>query len=93
MKTRKELLNEVHSALAKEGSLAQYLSNIYIITDKGRVQLSGEVDREDLKSLIKKIVSSLPKVRMVIDNIRVEPMRSPRVSVDFDWKQGRMVVH
>jgi len=92
MKNSKELQNEVHNALASEGTLAHYLSNIYILADNGRVQLFGLVDQPELKNLIKKIVSSLPSVRSVINNIRVEPNRTPRVHVEFDWTNGRMVV-
>lgn len=92
MKNNANLLTLVQEALARDSKLKSCLDNIYIFVNDGAVIISGSVPQDLLKVLAKNIVSSLPGVNLVIDDLRVEPARRHRVGVDIDWAKGSMAL-
>ncbi|HEY0745038.1 MAG TPA: BON domain-containing protein [Chryseosolibacter sp.] len=82
----------VKKALAKDSSLRACLDNIYILVNDGVVIMAGSVTQESLKTLAQKIVSSVPGVNIVIDDLKVEPSQPHRVGVQIDWAKGRMAL-
>ncbi len=92
MKKNKSILALVQEALANNPRLKACLDNIYIMVNDGAVILAGSVTHDSLKILAKGIVSSVPGVRLLIDDLRVEPVPQHRVGVQIDWAKGRMVL-
>jgi osmotically-inducible protein OsmY len=92
MKKNKNLLIRVQEALAKETSLKTCLNNIYIFVNDSGVIVAGSVKQEFLKTLIQKIISAVPGVNFVIDDLQVEPAISHRVGVQIDWAKGSMAL-
>lgn len=86
------LLTLVREALARDVTLKSCLDNIYIFVNEGSVTMSGSVPQELLKIMAKKIVSSVPGVNLVIDDLRVEPARRHRIGVEIDWTNGSMAL-
>ena len=92
MKNNANLLALVKEALARDSKLKSCLDNVYIFVNHGAVIISGSVPHDLLKVAAKKIVSSVPGVNLVIDDLRVEPARPHRVGVQIDWANGSMAL-
>lgn len=92
MENNANLLTLVQEALARDPKLRSYLDDIYIFVNDGAVIIFGSVPQDLLKALAKNIVSSVPGVNLVIDDLRVEPARRHRVGVQIDWANGSMAL-
>ncbi|HEU5148112.1 MAG TPA: BON domain-containing protein [Chryseosolibacter sp.] len=92
MNNNANLLTLVQEALVRDSKLKSCLDDIYIFVNDGAVIISGSVPRDLLKVLAKHIVSSVPGVNLVIDDLRVEPARRHRVGVQIDWANGSMAL-
>jgi osmotically-inducible protein OsmY len=92
MKSNYELLSQVREALAKNEKINKTISNLYILVNDGTVILSGSAADYSIKKTAEKIVSAIPGVARVIEDLSFEPANSNRVSVQLDWAQGKMSV-
>jgi osmotically-inducible protein OsmY len=92
MKKNINLLTLVQDALAKDSKLRSCIDNIYILVNDGAVIMAGSVAQESVKALAKKIVSSVPGVNLLIDDLKVEPARAQRVGVQIDWAKCSMAL-
>jgi len=88
MKPNTNLLELVQEALRNESKLATALDSIYILVNDGAVIMAGSVPDRSLKALAGRIVSSVPGVILLIDDLNVGPVRSHRVGVQIDWANG-----
>jgi hypothetical protein len=92
MKPNTNLLALVQEVLGKESKLRTSLDNIHILVNDGAVIMAGTVPARSLKTLARRIVSSLPGVNLLIDDLRVDPDQPHRVGVQIDWAKGRMTL-
>lgn len=92
MENNANLLTLVQEALARDPKLKSCLDDIYIFVNDGVVIIFGSVRQDLLKALAKNIVSSVPGVNLVIDDLRVEPARRHGVGVQIDWANGSMAL-
>ena len=92
MKNDASLLTLVQEALAGDSKLNKSLDNIRIFVNDGAVMIAGSVTQRSLKALAKDIVSSIPGVNLVIEDLTVEPAPSRRVGVEIDWTKGSMTL-
>lgn len=92
MKTNRDLLKEVQEALAHHPSFKTCIANIYILVNEGAVILAGSVDNIQLKDLARKIVNEISDVNLLIDDLKVEPIRQHRIGVQIDWACGSMAL-
>ena len=86
------LLTLVQEALATESKLESCLDNIYILVYDGAVIIAGSVTQDSLKELVKRIVSSVHGVNLVINDLKVEPVGTKRLGVQIDWAKGSMAL-
>ncbi|MEO5603845.1 MAG: BON domain-containing protein [Cyclobacteriaceae bacterium] len=92
MKNNKDLLKDVQDALAKDVSFKNCLASIYVLINDGAVILAGSVDTAQLKNVVRKIVSAVPGVNLLIEDLKVESIPSHRLGVQIDWASGRMAL-
>jgi osmotically-inducible protein OsmY len=92
MKNNKDLLNEVQEALAKNTAFKNCLSNIYVLVNDGAVIIAGAVENNQLKNTARKIVSTIPGVKLLIEDLKIEPVPQHRIGVQIDWASGRMAL-
>ena len=92
MKPNTNLLTLVQEALGKEAKLTTSLDNIYILVNDGAVIMAGSVPERSLKTLARRIVSSVPGVNLLIDDLKVEPTQPQRLAVQIDWARGSMAL-
>lgn len=92
MKDNKNLLNDVKQALAKNTAFRNCLSRIDVLANDGAVIIAGAVESAQLKQLAQKIINSVPGVRLLIDNLKIEVTPQHRVSVQIDWTDGTMAL-
>ncbi len=92
MENLKNLLMRVREALAKDPKLSTCLDNIYMLENDGALIISGSVPHASLKTLIKDLASSVAGIKMVMDDIKVEPGHQHRVGVQIDWASESMVL-
>lgn len=92
MKNNNDLLKEVQDAQAKDNTLKTCITNIYLLVNDGAVILAGSVDNMQVKRLVRKIVSAVSGVDLLIEDLRVEPLHQHRVGVQIDWASGNMAL-
>lgn len=92
MKNNKDLLNEVQEALRKDAAFNNCLSNIYVLVNDGAVIVAGTVESKQLKSLARKVISAVPGVNLLIEDLKIEKTPQHRVGVQIDWASGRMAL-
>lgn len=90
MKNNKDLLNDVQHALSSNTTLKNCLASIYVLVNNGSVIVAGAVGSLQLKQLAKTIVSAVPGVDLLIDDLKIEVAPQHRVGVQIDWAGGRM---
>lgn len=93
MKNNKDILIEIQEAMSKDQTLKECLSNIYVLVNDGAVILAGSVKSIYLKKEAGKVVTGVPGVNLLIDDLRVDPVQSPRMGVQIDWANGRMALY
>ena len=79
------LLLRMQEALAKDPELAHCMDNIYFLVNDGAVIMGGSVEREHLKRQAKKIISTVPGVSLLIDDLKVESTVPQRMDVQIAW--------
>jgi len=72
MKPYANFLALLQNALSKKSKLITSLDNIHILVNDGAVIMPGSAERS-LKTLARRIVSSVPGVNLLIDDPKVEP--------------------
>jgi osmotically-inducible protein OsmY len=92
MTNNKDLLTEVQEALRKNAAFKNCLSNIYVLVNDGAVIVAGSVENKQLKSLARKIISAVPGVNLLIEDLKIERTPLQRVGVQIDWASGRMAL-
>jgi len=92
MESNTNLLKRVQEELAKESRLKNCLADIYILVNDSAVILAGSVRSESLKKLARKIVSEIPGVNLLIEDLKVETHKQQRVGVQIDWAKGSMAL-
>ncbi|MBL0743019.1 BON domain-containing protein [Chryseolinea lacunae] len=93
MKTNKDLMVEIHAALAAVPELTDCLSDIYILANDGSVIVSGQVNSPRHGDLINEIIRGVAGVNQLIDEIKVQQNIKHRVGVEIDWNAGHMEIH
>jgi osmotically-inducible protein OsmY len=92
MKNNRDLLKEVQNTLANDVTLKNFLTDIYVLVNDGAVILAGSVSNGELKKRAKKIVSEIPGVELLIEDLKTEPNHPHRASVQIDWASGSMAL-
>lgn len=92
MKNNTDLLRLIQETLVKDTNLRDCLDNIYILVNDGSVIIAGSVTQRALKTLARKTISGIPGVNILIDDLKIEPIRQQRVGVKIDWARGHMSV-
>jgi osmotically-inducible protein OsmY len=92
MKDNRDLLTAVQNALANDATLKNFLTDIYVLVNDGAVILAGSVSNGELKKRTKKLVSEIPGVNLLIDDLKTEPIHPHRVGVQIDWASGNMAL-
>lgn len=90
MKTDNNLLATVQEALRKDPRLINCLDDIYILVNDGAVIVAGSVTHQSLKEKVGKIVAGVPGVTLLIDDLKIMPVRQQRLSVQIDWANGSL---
>jgi hypothetical protein len=70
MKPNTNLLALVQEAPGKEAKLTPSLDNTYILVNDDAVILAGSVPERTLKTIARRIVSSVPEVSLLIDDLK-----------------------
>lgn len=86
------LLAMVQEALRKDPRLTNCLDDIYMLVNDGAVIVAGSVTHESLKRTVCKIVAAVPGVNLLIDDLKVGPLRRQKLSVQIDWAKGSMAI-
>lgn len=92
MKDNKDLLKQVQEALGKDAKLKNCLDNVYILVNEGNVIMAGSVNDERLKKQACHIVSNVPGVNLLIEDLTIEPPARNRIGVQIDWAKGSMAL-
>jgi osmotically-inducible protein OsmY len=92
MKDNRDLLKEVQEALANDTKLKNSLADVYVLVYDGAVILGGSVNNAEQKKWAGKIVSEIPGVNLLIEDIKTEPKNPHRVGVQLDWASGNMAL-
>lgn len=92
METNTNLLKKVQEALAGESELKNCLEDIYILVNDGAVILAGSVRSDSLRRLARKIVSEIPGVNLLIEDLKVEAHKRGRLDVQIDFAKGNITV-
>ncbi|MGC1241457.1 MAG: BON domain-containing protein [Chryseosolibacter sp.] len=85
----KNLLKEARDALAKESELKSCVADIYILVNDGTVILAGSVKSDSLKNLAIRLISEIPGVNLLIEDLKVEAKKSDTgIQIDFGRREA-----